>query len=106
MDEPKQITRQQYNMMICDLLIAAVQRYPDWRFGQILRNLELAIEIRDVDTGMPIAWTNDFNVESSEIFGRVHKYKEIMKSLGAEIDNNALMATRRLKLHKKKRKSE
>lgn len=100
------ITRLQYNRMICDLLIAAVERFPDWRFGQILRNLELIKEVRDDEDGLILGWQDDFNTESSAMLERAGKYRDVLKSMGAEIDNNSLRAARRLKVDKAARKRE
>lgn len=99
------ITRQQYNRMICDLLIGAVERFPEWRFGQILRNLELIKEVRDDEDMCILGWEDDSNTESSVMLERVGKYREVLKSLGAEIDNNSLRAARRLKVDKAARKA-
>ena len=40
--------RQEANRKILNLLSAAVEQHPDWRFHQILQNLD--INIRDVTT--------------------------------------------------------
>lgn len=97
------MNRQEYNKLVLDMLIAAVERFPEQRFGQILRNLEIIKENRD-EKGNVVSWVNDFNTESKDIAERVGHYRQIMRDLGAYVDNNALMAVRRLKLDKKRAK--
>ena len=57
------MTRQQANLKIMALLYKAVVDFPDWRFGQLLRNLDIVGEVRD-DQGTPTGWRNSFNDES------------------------------------------
>jgi hypothetical protein len=90
---------QLYNRLICDLVIAAVEKYPEWRFGQILRNIELIIEMRD-EFGRVLGWQDEFNTPTEDILGRIKKYKTILEGLGAYVDNNAIMAIKRLKIEK------
>lgn len=97
--------RLEANRIILDTLIAAVEKYPDHRFGQILRNLEIVQEIRNAD-GMPVAWKNTFDEESVETLKRVTKYTEILENLGVYIKNNTRMALRRLGLDKLRRQGK
>ena len=99
----EQPTTLDYNRLICDLLIAAVERGPEWRFGQIMRNLELIKEIRD-SQGMPIGWVDDFSTPSAAMLARAGKYEPLMKELGAFTEGNAKMAARRLKVDRAARR--
>lgn len=35
--------RQEYNCMILEVLKETIRKYPDWRFGQIISNLSIAL---------------------------------------------------------------
>lgn len=95
MDNQKPLTRQDYNRMLADILIASIERYPDWRFGQHLRNLELIKESRDIN-GMPTGWIDEFNLEPKDLLVRAGGYKAILEKLGAFVKDNAKMAAKRL----------
>ena len=65
-------TRLASNKEILKRLAKAVKENPDQRFGQLLRNLDVIVEIRN-QQGIPSYWQNDFNTESVAILGRMMK---------------------------------
>lgn len=92
--------RQQYNRMIIDILVAAVERFPEQRFGQILRNLQIVEEQQQ--SGGP--WKNEFNTESADLILRMGKYKEILEGMGCVVDDNNRMYAKRLEAYRKIKK--
>ena len=58
--------RQQANRMILSFLSAAVEQHPDWRFHQILQNMD--VNLRDVTT---LKCQDQFYEESEETLERV-----------------------------------
>lgn len=58
--------RQKANRKILSLLSAAVEQYPDWRFHQILQNLQ--INLRDVTE---FKCQDQFYEESEETLDRI-----------------------------------
>lgn len=72
------LTRQDYNRMINNLVLSACYRYPDWGISKILRNLEVVKE--DLTTGIQERfWIDDRKTESFTILRRVSNYKELLK---------------------------
>ena len=58
------------NRKILNLLSAAVEQHPDWRFHQILRSL--GITIRDeTRTGIECLWFDQFFEESDDTLERM-----------------------------------
>ena len=60
------MNRQEANRKILNLLSAAVEQYPDWRFHQILQNLQ--INLRDVTE---FKCHDQFYEESEETLDRI-----------------------------------
>lgn len=60
------MTRQAANYEILNILYAIVEKHPDWRFHQILQNLD--VNIRDVKT---LRCLDQFYEESEETLKRV-----------------------------------
>jgi hypothetical protein len=60
------MNRQEANRKILSLLSAAVEQYPDWRFHQILQNLD--VNLRDVTT---LKCFDQFYEESDETLDRI-----------------------------------
>ena len=58
--------RQEANRLIVKILQQLVEKHPDWRFGQILRNSEAIREFRDPIHDTPIYWLNDFYTEPEQ----------------------------------------
>ena len=63
------MNRQEANRKILNLLSAAVEQYPDWRFHQILQNLH--INLRDVTE---FKCLDQFYEESEETLDRIEQY--------------------------------
>lgn len=64
------MTRQDANLKIVKRIWQACKDYPDWRFGQILRNLGVVEEYRN-EEGVPESWINHFNKESVKTLERM-----------------------------------
>jgi hypothetical protein len=62
------MTRQAANYEILNKLYAIVEKHPDWRFHQILQNLD--INLRDVAT---LRCFDQFYEESEETLERINK---------------------------------
>lgn len=61
--------RKLYNKAIINKLQEIVEKYPDWRFGQILRNCDVVKEtLIQPDS---LVWKDEFNVESKTIWERM-----------------------------------
>lgn len=64
-----------YNQAIVDKLQELIKKYPDWRFGQILRNCdiikEICIEEKDDVAYQTVVWKDEFNTESKIIWKRM-----------------------------------
>jgi hypothetical protein len=60
------MTRQEANRKILNLLSATIEQHPDWRFHQILQNLD--VNLRDVAT---LRCFDQFYEESEETFNRI-----------------------------------
>jgi hypothetical protein len=62
------MTRQAVNYEILNKLYAIVEQHPDWRFHQILQNLD--VNLRDVAT---LRCFDQFYEESEETLERINK---------------------------------
>ena len=62
------MARQAANYEILNKLYAAVEQHPDWRFHQILQNLD--VNLRDVTT---LKCFDQFYEESEETLERINK---------------------------------
>lgn len=91
------LTTQDYNRMIADILIASIEKYPDWNFAQHLRNLEIIKELRN-EKDEVVAWRNEAGLHSAEVLLRVGNYKTVLERLGAYVKDNAKLAAKRLKV--------
>jgi len=65
------VSRQENNRKILALLQHEIETQPDVRFGQALRNLGLVSEI--IEDGVPVAWRNEFYLESKGLWERAKK---------------------------------
>jgi len=59
------MTRKEANVRIVEILTNAIEMYPDQRFGQIMRNLDVIEEINES------VWKDEFYLESEELLERV-----------------------------------
>lgn len=66
-------SRQKANRELVKILHSMVEAYPDQRFSQLLRNLDVVAEVRDAQTGMPLSWANEFHLEPEQLLARVKK---------------------------------
>jgi hypothetical protein len=73
------MTRLEANKEIIKLLSKAVKANPDWRFGQLLRNLGTIRTSQDGWTGGLTAWANEFNTESKDTLANMIKEEEKYK---------------------------
>jgi hypothetical protein len=70
-------TRRDANRELVRLLAEWVEKYPDMRFGQILRNMGIVEEIRPhVYNGLGVQedriyWIDEFSLEPTELLKRV-----------------------------------
>lgn len=71
----KKMTRYQANKQILEQLTMLVEKYPDWRFNQILSNTDVVLEGNDM-----------FFDESIETLERLEN-SIIMKGLKDEVDS-------------------
>lgn len=71
----KKMTRYQANKQILEQLTKLVEKYPDWRFNQILSNTDVVLEGNDM-----------FFDESIETLERLEN-SIIMKGLKDEVDS-------------------
>lgn len=62
------MNRQEANRKILNILSATVEQHPDWRFHQILQNLD--VNLRDVTT---LKCFDQFYEESEETLERVNR---------------------------------
>ena len=65
------MSRLEANRAILGVITELVERYPDQRFGQLMRNYGVIKEIRN--DWIPVAWSNEFNLESDELLKRIVK---------------------------------
>ena len=65
------MTKQEANRKIVELLAAAVEKYPDQRFVQLLDNLGLLVLERSPENGMPTGYKHGYHEESVDILARV-----------------------------------
>lgn len=72
------MTRQEANRLIVKLLAEQVEKYPDIRFGQMMRNCGVIDDRQFVGEGTTYGyWVNEFNVEPIELLKRIQsKIKE------------------------------
>lgn len=66
--------RQSANARLVTILADAVIRYPDQRFGQLLRNLGFVLETAHLPNAK--MWSNEFYMEPQELLKRVEKELE------------------------------
>ena len=65
--------RQTYNRFILGKLEELVNKYPDWRFGQILDNCGL-LELATTDNGSIVSVKDPFYEESIITWNRIKDY--------------------------------
>lgn len=58
------MTRLEANIEILERLFEVVEKNPQLRFGEVLRNLGIVRELRLPMVSYPL-WTNEFNTEST-----------------------------------------
>lgn len=83
------MNRQKANLEIANIIFEAILNNPDWRFGQLLRNLSVVHEYRmlDAHTG----WLNGFNDESVDTLKAVKKAAEELSIIVPDVDAEQLM---------------
>lgn len=59
------MTRLEANKKIVKMISKAVKDNPDWRFGQLLRNVGAIRDYQDDWEGLTL-WVNEFNTESKD----------------------------------------
>lgn len=59
------MTRLEANKKIVKMISKAVNDNPDWRFGQLLRNVGAIRDYQDDWEGLTL-WVNEFNTESKD----------------------------------------
>lgn len=70
MHQDKIKNRQRANREILELLKAEVERNPDIRFGQMLRNIGVVLDETIAGEHRP-RWINEFNTESVDVLARI-----------------------------------
>ena len=60
------MTRKKANIRILIKLMEEVMRHPDWRFGQLLYNVEAVSQSTDVG-----AWKDEHFLESEDLLKRI-----------------------------------
>lgn len=63
------MSRLEYNRKIIKVLSHVIEKYPDWRFGQILTNCDI-ITGSCIESGRSVV-SDPFYVESKDIFERM-----------------------------------
>jgi hypothetical protein len=66
------MTRQEANRLIIKLLAEQIEKYPDVRFGQMMRNAGVVYQHTDRDD--QIIWLDEFNLEPQELLKRIQRY--------------------------------
>ena len=72
------MTRLEANRQLVNILAEVVEKNPDQRFGQILRNYAYVRENRPVPAESGFDWKNEFYLESEALLNRIYRslYKE------------------------------
>lgn len=66
------MTRQQANYKILEILKQQIEQQPDIRFSQLLKNMDIVLEIKD-DFGNLLGWAGEFYVESEWLLQRINR---------------------------------
>jgi len=66
------MTRLEANRKILEILKVMVETYPDQRFGQMMRNVDVVREVKiDTKEFTGLVWIDEFNLESEELLNRI-----------------------------------
>lgn len=65
------MTRLEANRQILSILKTLVETYPDWRFGQLMRNADVVDQVPNAGDGSFYVWADEFNLESEALLKRI-----------------------------------